>query len=237
MKWLKESLQILRWVGLPAFLALAASNIADQLLNTRLEALLLSDTGGGSELWVLAGLSLFNGLFFPLFVTACCLFGLLRHRGLQEDAPLFFGRTFQQLSIETLRSWGSALRWGLLLVVPGAIRLLQLIFVPFIVCTSKAYENGTQDALEASRRYFKKRSFKISILVFVFQMVLPLILTEVLDPWRTFEKTPLAALLCTVADLMVFVFFTQALYRIFESVRQEFNDEPVFQLERSQNPR
>jgi len=193
---------------------------------------MMSDSGGGAQLWVLAGLSLLNSLFFPILVTACCIYGILRFRKYKENTPNFFGRTFSQLCIETLRTWGSALRWGFLFIIPGAIRLLQLIFVPFVVCLSRDYENGSRDALKTSSQYFRRRIISTTALVIVFELVIPLILTEILDPWRSFEKTPVSALFCTAADLLVAVFFTQALYRIFESVRQELKDESVLQLER-----
>lgn len=236
MRWLRESLSIFRHAGPPALIALAASTIIDQLINQRLEVLLLSEDGMGPELWGLAAGSLANGLIFPVLVTAACVYGIVKTRFPEESPVDFFGRALNQLYIETLRVWGSCLRWGLLLILPGFFRLLQLVMVPFVVLLHRPYDEGRADALKTSARYFGRRPFKIVGIVLAFHLIAPLLLTDVMDPWRTYWKTPLAAFGCNVVDLFLAVISTQLLFALFESVRREFKDESVFQLAGNQTP-
>lgn len=236
MRWLHETLSILKYAGPPALVALAASTVFDQLINQRLEVLLLSEDGMGAELWALATASLLNGLIFPVFITACCLYGIVKARFPHESAWHFFGRSLEQLYIETMRVWGSCLRWGLLFLIPGFIRLLQLVLVPFVVMADAAYDRGDADALKTSSRYFRRRPFKILGVVLLFHLALPLVLTDALDPWRTYWRTPLGALACNLLDLMLAIVSTRLLFAIFESVRRELKDESVFQLGRDQTP-
>lgn len=231
MAWLKETFRVLRFAGAGVFAALAVSTIIDQIINSRLEVLLLSEDGGGAMLWLLAGSSLLNGLVFPVMVTALCLYGILRARGDGETVGHFVGRVGQQLYIETLRAWGSCLRWGLLFVVPGFVRLVQLVYVPFVVCLHRDYDRGEADALRTSGRYLRRSIFRTLFAILALQLAVPLILTDVLDPWRTYSATPLAALLCTALDVFVAVLTAQIFFRIFESARKELQDEPVFRME------
>lgn len=232
----RETLRILKTAGLPAFLTLVVSAVVDQDLNNRLEVLLTSDDGGGSALWMLASASFVSGLVFPLIVTTCCLFGLIQARGGGEDGPHFIGRTFQQLAIETLRAWGSTLRWGLLLIIPGFIRIFTLVFVPFVVCLHGPYDRGEADALKTSARYVRRRLFATAGTVALFHLIIPLVLTDLLDPWRSYQRTPGAAALCSLLDLFLAVLATQILFRLFESARKELRDELVLRLESDQIP-
>lgn len=236
MGWLKETGRILRFVGFGLLVATIATTLVDQFINTRLEALLLSDDGGGAQLWILAAGSLFNGLIFPVLITGLTIFGILRARGAPETLSDFLARTGQQLYIETLRAWGACLRWGFLLIIPGLVRLIQLIYVPFIVCLDRKYDQGEADALRTSNRYFRRAIARTLLAMAAFHVILPLVVTDLLDPWRTFTSTPGPALLCSLVDLILAVFAAQVFFRIFESVRKELLDEPVFQLERHQDP-
>lgn len=232
MAWLREAGRLLLSVGWLILILMIVSSVIDQFLNAQLQDLLLSDDGGGSKLWLLAGASLLNSLIFPVLITALCLFGILRARGSVESAGLYFGRVMNQLYIETLRAWGSALRWGLLLIVPAFVRLFQLVFVPFVVALHRPYELGQADALATSRAYVHRRWFKTLLAVLLFYLILPLMLTDALDSWRSYDVTPFAAVLCSVVDVLVAVVSAQVFFRLFEATRKEFRDESVLSLER-----
>lgn len=236
MSWLRETWRIVRSVGLALLVATVATTIVDQIINSRLESLLLSDDGGGAQLWILAASSLLNSLVFPVLMTALCLYGIMKARGGGESLTAFFARVGQQIYIETLRMWGSCLRWGLLFVLPGVVRLLQLIYVPFVVCVHKPYDQGDADALKTSSRYFRKTMFRTFAAILAFHIAIPLVLTDLLDPWRTFARTPVSAVLCSVVDLLLAIIAAQIFFRLFESARKELHDESVFQLERHQDP-
>lgn len=233
MAWLREAGKILWSVGWLVLIVTVVSAIIDQFLNAQLQDLLLSEDGGGSKLWLLAGASLLNSLIFPTLVSALCLFGLLRARGSVESLGFFFGRVINQLYIETLRAWGSTLRWGLLFVLPAFVRLFQLVFVPFVVAIHRPYELGEADALQISRLYVQKRWIATLAAVLVFYLVLPLGLTSFLDEWRSYDVTPMAAILCSAVDVFLAVLSAQIFFRLFESIRKEFRDESVLSVERN----
>lgn len=78
---------------------------------------------------------------------------------------------------EYLRVLGRVLLWGLLLIVPGFIRYIQLSFVPMIVFFSAKYENGEVDALALSTRIANRRGtlvYPILILTIVASILLQL---------------------------------------------------------------
>ncbi|HRO68714.1 MAG TPA: hypothetical protein PL182_14165, partial [Pseudobdellovibrionaceae bacterium] len=137
-----------------------------------------------------------------------------------------------QVYIETLRSWGSALAWGLLLILPGLIRLVQLIYVPFIVMFSKSYDEGKTEVLKTSTRYAHKHPFRLAAYVLIFTLTIPLIVTSLTDPWRSYAGDPVSAFLCTLLDLVLLTLSVQILFRLFDRIRQEFGDESLLSVER-----
>lgn len=226
-----EHLRILRAVGLPLLILLNLSALVDQSLTLRLEDVLQGSDGPGAEVWFIAAASLLNSLLFPALVSALALFGLFQSRGWTNSLPDFLGRIVNSLYIETLRAWGSALRWALLLILPGLVRLFQLAFIPLIVAAHRGYDEGRADALRTSTAYVNRRWFRLSLLMLVFQLLLPLTLTQLLDPWKSFYETPHTAVLVSLVDLVIVVLFTQLLFALFDRIRQEVGDELVFRLD------
>jgi hypothetical protein len=236
VKFIRDLLHLLRWAGAPAFLALAVSGVIDQFLNQRLELLLMSDEGPGATIWMLASASLLNSLLFPVFVGFCFLYALSQQQGSREILPNFLARTLNQLYIETLRAWGSVLRWGLFLILPGVVRAVQLAYVPYVVAFHRPFDEGQSDALQTSGRYVGRHPFRLLAILISFSIIIPLILTDALDNWRSYESSPLTALLCTFLDLLVFAVSTLLIFRLFERTRKELGDESVFQLEGHPQP-
>lgn len=227
----REHFRILRAVGLPLLILLNLSALVDQTLTLRLEDVLQSADGPGAEVWFIAAASLMNSLIFPALLSALALFGLFQSRGWTSSLPDFLGRVVNSLYIETLRAWGSAMRWALLLILPGLVRLFQLAFIPLIVTAHRGYDEGRADALRTSTAYVNRRWLSLGLLMIVFQVVLPLLLTQLLDPWKSFYETPHTALLVSLLDLAVIVLFTQCLFALFDRIRREVGDELVFRLE------
>lgn len=226
-----EYFRILKAVGFPVLILLNLAGIVDQSLTRQLEIIMRHSEGPGPELWAIAGAALLSSLLFPTLVTALALFGLYQARGWVASLQDYLGRVSNALYIEVVRAWGSCLRWGLLLILPGLVRLFQLAFVPMVVTAHRGYEEGRADALKTSTSYVNRRWIRLSGLVFVFQVIVPLALTQVLDPWRSYVETPFAAVATSVVDLLLAILFAQILFRVFDGVRQEVGDELVFQLE------
>jgi hypothetical protein len=83
--------------------------------------------------------------------------------------PKFLSQPFERAYLgsflaEYLRVLGNILLWGILLIIPGFVQYVRLIFVPLIVFFSKDYEADTVDALELSRK-LSKGCFKLLIVL------------------------------------------------------------------------
>lgn len=94
--------------------------------------------------------------------------------------PAFLREPFKRTYVSTffaeyLRLLGRVLLWGLLLIVPGFIRYIQLTFVPLIVFFSRKYEDGEVDALELSTQMANRR-WKIVYPVLIFSIVISILL-------------------------------------------------------------
>lgn len=235
MPFFKETSLILRYAGLPAFFFLTLSTLIDQLINSQLEVALMSEDGGTSALIGYGIVSLFSGLLFPVLLTASLLYGLYRTHRSPESPADFLHRSFNQLLIETLRSWGSVLLWGLFLILPGLVRMFELIFVPYVVTALKSYENGQVDALKKSRHLVYKHWFILSLVLSANTLV-SLALTDLLDPWRILWRTPASGLAIVFLELVINTVTVQLLFRFFAKALREDQDEFVFRLEGYQEP-
>ena len=60
-------------------------------------------------------------------------------------------------------------------------------------------DQGDADALKTSSRYFRKTMFRTFAAILAFHIAIPLVLTDLLDPWRTFARTPVSAVSASVA--------------------------------------
>lgn len=76
-----------------------------------------------------------------------------------------------QLIIESLRSFSSALLWSYLLVIPGIVRSIRLYFVPFVVQFDDDYFRGKKDALKESNGIIKGKTWLV-IFYLIFLLLL-----------------------------------------------------------------
>lgn len=228
--FLQEHLFLWRQTGLAVLVLQLTCTALDQWINGRLEQLMNSSEGPGLQFWIWALASLLNSLIFPLLITLCWLAALAARRG-GGDVPSFVARHGNQLAIETLRSWGSALTWGLFLILPAFVRLFMLSLVPYVVTFSKSYSEGKLDALKTSSRLVGRHWFLVGLVMLVFSTLIPMILASGFDQWRHFAENPLSAGALTLFDVLVSALTAQLLFRLFERSLKEENDELVLRLE------
>lgn len=156
--------------------------------------MLRSPQGTPSTIWVFALISLIVSVLFPLLQIMIVSFSL-RHTA---DSPLqiqeFIGERFPQLLLEELRAWGQCLFFSLLFILPGLFRLLQLLFVPFVVLFDATYAAGEVDALRKSKLIFNKFWGQTLTLVVIFYLVLPLLVTTLFDAYRNYFAHPFFSL-------------------------------------------
>ncbi|MNL47470.1 hypothetical protein D3C87_1702610 [compost metagenome] len=109
------------------------------------------------------------------------------------------------------------LLWGLFFILPGLWKFLQYSLVPFVVTSSEKYDQGKEDALQASANVFRKNWGKILGLFLLFHIFIPLVLTGLFDAYRLLWKTPVASLGLNLIDTYLLILSTQILFRIFRS--------------------
>jgi hypothetical protein len=217
---------LLKKIAIPLFFVLMISTLIDQTLNSQLENVLMSDSPG-SSIWYLATAALISGLFFPLLTTMLCLYGIIKLRRPDVQLVSFSSRVLESLTIEALRSWGSMLRWGVFFIIPGLIRALQMTFVPYVVCLNVNYENGKIDALKSSQKICKQTLWPTLFVVIIFQIVVPLTLTDTLDSWKLYSESFFKASFCTLIDVFVASLSVLFLFSIFERTQKETQDELI----------
>jgi hypothetical protein len=87
-----------------------------------------------------------------------------------NQTPLIpFLKKYTELGlIESLRAFFRAVLWGVPLVIPGFIKMIRYQFVLYVVASSKKYEQGNIDALEASENITRGSFWSLTFLVLFF---------------------------------------------------------------------
>lgn len=217
VKLLKENLQVFKTIALPLFILVVLSSTLDQYLNMRVEDILRDPSGITESLYIFGFISLVSGIIFPVILFTLALFAMRSLEGLKHSIGEFFHHYISQIFIESLRSWGKTLLWGLLFIVPGFWKFLEYSLVPFVVAASPRYDAGDEDALQASSKVFRKHWGKILSILVLFHIFIPLVLTALFDAYRLIWKTPVQSLLLNLLDTYLLLLSTQILFRIFRS--------------------
>lgn len=200
-------------------------NMSEHFLTDRLQEVIRSTEPNNLNLWLYGSLQFILAILFPVLcflIISLCL--QLVSRGETFKWEVFERHLTQKSSpliIETLRSWGSILSYGILLIIPGFIRYLQLTFVPFIAALSPSYEKGEKDALQYSRQIFKKNIFLSLLVLIMFELILPLIISSMTDEYRNFSDFPMAYLGLNLVDTFLFLLTAFFLYKIFINSSQK----------------
>ncbi len=153
-------------------------------------------------LW--GALSLLSSLFFPLITSFLCCHTLAAFKA---DRTQFIRSKFELGLIETLRAWGQTFIWCFAFIIPGLIKYTYYLLTPFVVIFSKNYEAGLVDALQMSEKISKLFWWKLNFWLTVFYMIIPLVLSSLLDEKRLFRSHPVSATLCVLMETgIVFLF-------------------------------
>lgn len=220
MSFFARNLQIFKRIGLPLFVLTLIYTSLDQLLTINTEAAMRSPTGATTWIWIYGFASLIIGIVFPIVGVLVVIYGAQNPDANEQGLWHFIKHHMNQLSIEILRSWGKTLLWSLVLILPGLWKYIEYTMIPFVVTLSKAYDQGSEDALENSSHIVRKHMLKVLAILFVFHLILPSILTVFFDEYRLVWHTPISALVLTLIDVYLFIFSTQLLLGVFESQNQ-----------------
>lgn len=204
MKILKSALiNLLKLKGLyPVLMLLFVSNsLFEQYLMKKLEQTLRGSESATFNLFFFGSLNILSSLLFPALISLFTIFFILK------PEKLFFLHIskshIESFIIETLRSWGKMIWWGFLFILPGFYKMITYSYVPFVVLLNKRYDQGEIDAIAESERVFSQKKLASFLTLFSFQLLLPIMLSSLLDSYRNFNETPLLALGSSILQGMV----------------------------------
>lgn len=206
---------------IPAFILYFIYNLSEQYLSNQIQEALRSQQSSNLNLWTFGSLQFLLAILFPMIsilLVSFCLDLIQKNKSFQlREVGSFVGENSNYLLIESLRCWGSILKYGLFLIIPGMFRYLQLIFTPLIVTLSSDYHEGKVDALQLSSELFKKNIFKIIGILLIFEVVIPMTLSSLTDEYRNFSDYPLIYLGLNLADTVLFLVSIFILYKIYQN--------------------
>lgn len=204
------------------FSATFLAALIQQFLDRKIEKIIQSPSGLNSMIWIWGFLSLLAALIFPLIQTLLCSIYLSKKNADVMDVQKTFYESFELTFIEMLRSWGKSFLWFFVFIVPGFVKYSYYMFSPFFVLFSEKYKNGSADALEISEQFFKKYWIYATVQLTIFYFIMPLVLSTLLDEYRSFYIHPITATLCLVFEsFMILLFHLLILDRIFTFLNNE----------------
>ncbi len=202
------------------FLVLLIYQALDAVINEVLENLFRSPNGTPNWVWFIAAFSVLVNILFPVFLSFWLLSSVKKTRSWAGD--------FQQMLIETLRVWGKILLFTLAFILPGLWKWAASIFVPFVVLFSREYQDGKADALVSSKVAFKKVWGRALLVLFVFSMIIPYIVTSSFDQYREIWVHPLGAVLLGFVEYLSLILSLFFLLSLFIKASHEVKNELVF---------
>lgn len=180
------------------------SSIFEQFLVRQIERLINSADPSTLSLILYGALHLLNGIIFPTLVSVLVLSRLRNAHQIPAAASYKIEASpFEQLFIETLRSWGMTIWWFFVLILPGLYKFIAYSYVPYIVFLNPAYDHGQIDALKASEQQFRRRWMATTLVFIVFYFVFPIMLSSFLDSYRDFNNTPFLAILVSALNGLI----------------------------------
>jgi len=215
-------LMTLRRVGWFLAIWFILSQLFDQWLLRLTHEAMMADSGVQARVFGLAAISVLSSILVPLVATLTVLAGwhqvayeTTTHTEDRSTTVAFVQKHWEDLIREQLRAMGSIMMWSFLLIIPGLIRFFELCFLPWVVCFDSQYQKGERDALKESRRVFYLVWPKLTALLILFWIVVPLFLTT-LDRFRSYFESPGTAIGLSLVDAVLFILFQWLLFRLWE---------------------
>ena len=171
----------------------------------------MNPAGASNWVWAWGAVSLLLNLLYPLVALLLALSQFRRPEG-----GFHFLRSNLRLNlIEEMRAWGNSMLWSFLFLIPGLIRFLRYLLLPFVVCFDPQYLRGEQDALKRTREISRGQLWRLSLVFVFFAVVIPLFLSG-LDEWKLVWNTPLPALGICFLEMIFNLFFILCLWKIYQ---------------------
>ncbi len=182
-----------------------------------MESLLTNPAGASNWVWAWGALSLILNLLYPLIALLLVLSYFRRSEaGKVSEAGVSFLRKNLRLNlIEEMRAWGNSMLWSFLFLIPGLLRFIRYLLLPFVVCFDQQYLRGEQDALKRTREISRGQLGRLTLVFLFFAVVVPLALSA-LDEWKLVWSTPLPALGICFLEMLFNLLFILCLWKIYQ---------------------
>lgn len=221
---------LLRKIGLPLFALTVLGTSLDQLITVKMEGMLLNPAGASNWVWILGAFSLILNLLYPLLGLLLVLSQL---QPADEENGLFFLKRNVRLNlIEEMRAWGNSMLWSVLFLVPGLLRFLRYLLLPFVVCFDPVYRQGEADALKRTRDLSRGQLLPLALVFVFFALIVPVGMSS-LDEWKLVWNTPAQALGICLIEMLINICFILALGKIYQ---RSLSHESSLSVERNPVP-
>ena len=121
------------------------------------------------------------GILLSILYSMIIPFAVYRTKGHYKNMSLmgFIQKHMKLVSIETLRTLPVIVLHLVLFVIPGLVKMIRLIFVPFVVQIHRPYQNGKVDALKESAHLTNGSFAGIASFYFISQIIIVVIVMAI----------------------------------------------------------
>lgn len=181
-----------------SFLTLWFHQLIDQTLNTQLSHVMQKE----SSPLVLVAFGLFlNSLLIIWILPMIYLVGLQKFHPETINVPLF--TKISDYTREWLRGIGDASLWMFLLLLPGLLRWVDYLFLPFVCFFDSEYHAGRTDALKKCRSLIRGYRIKVWSLWVGFGFLLPLLITGLFGDYESLREHPISGSLLVFLEALL----------------------------------
>ena len=212
-QWLKLSI-----VGTGLLLL---NQLIEQVLNQSLSQAMRADS---PDFLIIASGLFFNGILIVWAQAAVFMTILQPQHPETNSIPL--STKLNDFTREWLRSLGEASLWMFALILPGLIRLIDYMLLPFVCFFCPAYQRGEVDALEACRKLAKGQRHRLWSLWIAFGIIIPLLLTTLFGDYESLFDYPLFATFLITLEACLQVLSAWLLWRIYVRAESQLNGPP-----------
>lgn len=122
-------------------------------------------------------IEIFWSVFISIIFSIAVTYGFFSNSKTLKESSLttFVKKHFKLVTIESFRSMFVILIYFFLFIIPGFIKIIHLLFVPFVVQLYKPYQAGKVDALQKSKELINGALLGIGSIYFIFQIFILLV--------------------------------------------------------------
>ncbi|MBX3022254.1 MAG: hypothetical protein KF799_11325 [Bdellovibrionales bacterium] len=214
------SMRLVREQLTPLLILFAVSALFTLTSESVLRTLTASDDSSRWVVQVSIGLyDLLEGVMLMLVLS----WGIPKVRDLTEAH--YQQHPFQESYIssflgEYLRLLANVLLYGLLLIIPGFLRYIRLVFVPYVALFARPYRQGQRDCLRLAADLTRGRYLKLLLIVLAFTAVqLGVEFAPLLEP--SLHILPMRIVFLGIS-FFISIWLYSLLYLLFEQAMEEF---------------